>query len=257
MTQNVLEVRDLTFSFDHALVLEEINFSLETGDYLWVIGPNGSGKTTLVKVILNILRREKGEIYLFDKENDEFREWSRVSYVPQSIALFDPYFPASAMEVAAMGLLSEKRYPKRLSKSDRGRVEEAFLRVGINNIKNRRIGELSGGQLQRVLLARALMTEPDILFLDEPTAAVEPGVREGFFGIVDDLNAKGATIVLINHDISGIGINSNKILYINRSQIFFGSGRDFCLSPDMGNYFGSSQHIICHQHLEDTGEGSL
>ena len=133
-------------------------------------------------------------------------------------------------------------------------MEEALERVGIKHIRDQRIGELSGGQLQRVLLAKALITHPRLLFLDEPTAAVEPSVRQDFFGIVDDLNAQGTAIVLINHDIAGMNIHNNKILYINRRQVFFGEGGKFCLAEDMSDYFGKYQHVICHQHAEDSQE---
>ncbi len=253
----VLEVTDLSYGFNHEMVIEGIDFSLERGDYLWVIGPNGSGKTTLMKVILKIYALNAGSIDLFGKGIDEFDGWDRIAYVPQRMLFFDPYFPATAKEVASMRLKvlgGRQKNPKNIERKDRERVEDAFEKLGISPLMNKRIGELSGGQLQRVFLARALIANSDLIFLDEPTSAIEPRVREDFFNTIDELNKRGSTIVLINHDIAGMGINNNKILYINKKQIFFGAGRDFCLSDDMGDYFGSSQHIICHQHM-DEGEG--
>jgi len=250
----VLDVKNLTFSYNHWPVIEDITFSLAQGDYLWVIGPNGSGKTTLVKNILGILPLKSGTIRLFGRNLREFDRWNKVAYVPQKIAFFDPYFPASVREVCAMGLLSERGRRSRPGTGDGARVDEALDRVGIKHIKDRRIGELSGGQLQRVLLAKALIVRPRLLFLDEPTAAVEPTVRQDFFTIVDDLNEKGTTIVLINHDIAGMNIHNNKILYINRRQIFFGGGGQFCQAQDMSDYFGKYQHVICHQHGQNDHE---
>jgi zinc transport system ATP-binding protein len=247
----VLEVRDVTFGYNNWPVIEGITFTLMQGDYLWVIGPNGSGKTTLVKVILGILTPKSGTVRLFGRDLKAFDQWNRIAYVPQKIAFFDPYFPASVTEICEMGLLAEKRQPKRFVRADRKRVDEALDRVGIHGIRDRRIGELSGGQLQRVLLAKALIAHPDVLFLDEPTAAVEPSVREDFFAIVDDLKTRGTTIILINHDIAGMNIHNNKILYINRRQVFFGEGGQFCLADDMSDYFGAYQHVICHQHADD------
>ena len=247
----VLEVTDLSFGFNHEMVFEGIDFSLEQGDYLWVIGPNGSGKTTLMKVILKIYALRSGSINIFGKGIDEFDEWDRIAYVPQKMLFFDPYFPATAKEVASMRLKvlrGHKKNPKNVGRVDREKVNDAFEKLGISSLMNRRIGELSGGQLQRVFLARALIADSDLIFLDEPTSAIEPRVREDFFKIIDDLNEGGATIVLINHDIAGMGINNNKILYINRKQIFFGEGKEFCLMDEMKDYFGDSQHIICHQH---------
>jgi zinc transport system ATP-binding protein len=250
-SRNVLEVKDITFGYNHWPAIEGITFSLVRGDYLWVIGPNGSGKTTLVKVILGILRPKLGTVRFFGHDLRAFDQWNRVAYVPQKIAFFDPYFPASVTEVCEMGLLSEKSQPKRFTRADRERVNEALARVGIWDIGDRRIGELSGGQLQRVLLAKALIVRPELLLLDEPTAAVEPSVRQDFFAIVDDLKSQGTTIVLINHDIAGMNIHNNKILYINQRQVFFGEGGKFCLAEDMSDYFGRYQHVICHQHAED------
>jgi zinc transport system ATP-binding protein len=247
----VLEMRRVGFGYNAHPVVEDITFTIGQGDYLWVIGPNGSGKTTLMKLALGILEPKGGDILLLGRPVETFRRWERVAYVPQTVSRFDPFFPASAMEVAAMGLLSEKTFPRRLSSRDKKRVERAFEQVGIAGIMKQRIGELSGGQVQRVYLARALVSTPDIIFLDEPTSAVEPGVREEFFRVIDELNRNGTAVFLINHDIAGMGIKNNKILFINRTQLFFGNGEEFCVSPSMGEYFGSSQHIICHQHAED------
>jgi zinc transport system ATP-binding protein len=247
---HVLEVKDLTFAYNHWPVIEGITFALARGDYLWVIGPNGSGKTTLAKVILGVLPHRSGSVMLFGQAMGDFNQWHRIAYVPQKIAFFDPYFPASVKEVCAMGILSRKGRSVRFGRADR-EVDEALGRVGISGIRDRRIGELSGGQLQRVLLARALIARPELLLLDEPTAAVEPAVRQDFFAIVDDLNRKGTTIFLINHDIAGMNVRNNKILYINKRQIFFGKGGEFCLAEDMSDYFGKYQHVICHQHQDD------
>lgn len=256
-TEKVLEVKNLSYKYNHQTVFEGIDFALDRGDYLWVIGPNGSGKTTLMKTILGILTAGTGVIRLFGKEIDDFEDWERIAYVPQRLLFFDPYFPATAREVASMRLMvvgGRKRGRDGLGRSRSERITDAFEKLGISNLMNRRIGELSGGQLQRVILARALIANSDMIFLDEPTSAIEPRVREDFFRIVDELNESGATIVLINHDISGMGINNNKILFINREQVFFGKGRDFCMSEEMRGYFGSSQHIICHQHFDEAGD---
>ncbi len=253
-TEKVLEVSDLSYSYNHQTVFEGIDFSLNGGDYLWMIGPNGSGKTTLMKTILGILTAGTGIIRLFGEDIDKFEDWERIAYVPQRLLFFDPYFPATALEVASMRLMvlgGRGKNRGNFGRSKDERIGDAFEKLGISHLMNRRIGELSGGQLQRVILARALIANSDIIFLDEPTSAVEPRVREDFFKIIDDLNERGSTIILINHDISGMGINNNKILFINREQLFFGEGSEFCMSEEMSGYFGSSQHIICHQHLDE------
>ncbi|MBN1574686.1 MAG: metal ABC transporter ATP-binding protein [Deltaproteobacteria bacterium] len=256
-SDKVLEVSNLSYSYNHETILEGIDFSLVGGDYLWVIGPNGSGKTTLMKTILGILNAGSGSVKLFGEDIGKFEDWERIAYVPQKLLFFDPYFPATAREVASMRLMvlgGRERRRDGFGRSKNERIGEAFEKLGISYLMNRRIGEISGGQLQRVILARALIANSDIIFLDEPTSAVEPRVREDFFNIIDELNEGGATIVLINHDISGMGINNNKILFINRKQLFFGEGSEFCMSEEMSGYFGSSQHVICHQHFEEASD---
>jgi len=112
------------------------------------------------------------------------------------------------------------------------------------------IGELSGGQQQRVFLARAIVHEPELLILDEPTAALDPETRERFFAMIQELNGKkGVTIILVTHDIGNIGKYASKLLYLDKKIIFYGSFNDFCLSDEMMGYFGAySQHVICHRH---------
>ena len=122
--------------------------------------------------------------------------------------------------------------------------------MDIVEIKNKLIGELSGGQQQRVFIARALVNEPDLLILDEPTAALDPEIREHFFGVLRDLNeTSGITILIVTHDIGSIGKYASTLLYLDKKVIFHGTFDEFCFSTDMGEYFGPfSQHVICHRH---------
>ena len=120
----------------------------------------------------------------------------------------------------------------------------------ISGIRNRLIGDLSGGQQQRVLIARALVNEPELLILDEPASALDPETRDNFFALLQDLNEKrGVTIIMVTHDIGGIGEYASKLLYLDKKIIFFGGFDEFCRSENMAQFFGSaSQHIICHEH---------
>jgi zinc transport system ATP-binding protein len=122
--------------------------------------------------------------------------------------------------------------------------------MDIVEIKNKLIGELSGGQQQRTFIARALVSEPDLLILDEPTAALDTEIREHFFGLLRDLNERsGITILIVTHDIGSIGKYASTLLYLDKKVIFHGTFDEFCFSADMGEYFGPfSQHVICHRH---------
>jgi len=122
--------------------------------------------------------------------------------------------------------------------------------VDIIDIKTELIGELSGGQQQRVLIAKALVSEPELLILDEPTTALDPEAREKFFGTLKDLNEnRKVTIIIITHDIGTIGKYASRLLYLDKKLIFYGGFDDFCTSSEMANYFGEySQHVICHRH---------
>ncbi len=250
MPVDVLFVDKLSFQYNSTEVLTDISFHLKAGDYLGLVGPNGSGKTTLIKLVLGFFKPTKGTISLFGYNPAGFEDWYKIGYLPQKIASFNPHFPATVREVVAMGLLSKKGFPRRMSKSDDVPINKALELLDILDIRNELIGELSGGQQQRVLIAKAMVSEPEILILDEPTTAIDPEIREKFYGVLKGLNQnKNVTIIIITHDMGTIGKYASKLLYLDKRVIFCGSFEAFCVSDDMANYFGEfAQHLICHRH---------
>ena len=250
MPVDVLATEGLTFQYNSTEILADISFRLQAGDYLGLVGPNGSGKTTLIKLILGLLQPSKGEIVLFGSNLTEFKDWRKVGYLPQKINSFNPHFPATVREIVSLGLLSTKRAPRRIKRNDDTAINNALELVDIIDIKTELIGELSGGQQQRVLIAKALVSEPELLILDEPTTALDPEAREKFFGTLKDLNEnRKVTIIIITHDIGTIGKYASRLLYLDKRLIFYGGFDDFCTSSEMANYFGEySQHVICHRH---------
>ena len=250
MPVDVIRAEHVHFQYNGMEVLTDASFTLGKGDYLGLVGPNGSGKTTLIRLLLGFLSARKGSILLFGENPPQFKEWRRVGYLPQRMASFNPRFPATVGEVVSLGLLSRKRFPKRIVKSDRAFVDRALDLMDIGSIRGKLIGELSGGQQQRVFLAKAMVGEPELLILDEPTTALDPETRERFFGTLTELNRdKGVTIIIITHDIGTIGEYASKLLYLDKTVIFCGTFGDFCNSSGMANYFGEfSQHVICHMH---------
>lgn len=149
-----------------------------------------------------------------------------------------------------MGLLSSKKYPKKINKVDENKIEETLSLLGILDLKNKSVNRLSGGQQQRVFLARALVNNPELLIMDEPSTALDPETRAGFFDLIKKLNQdKGMTIIMITHDTAQAGQYADQLLYLDKKIIFFGLFTDFCHSPEMEKYFGHfAQHLICHQH---------
>jgi zinc transport system ATP-binding protein len=163
---------------------------------------------------------------------------------------FNPHFPATVREVVALGLLSRKKLSKKSGRNDDEAIDSALELMDIANIKSELIGELSGGQQQRALIAKAMVSEPELLILDEPTTALDPETREKFFTLLKGLNEhKHITIIIITHDIGMIGKYASKLLYLDKQVVFCGSFESFCMSTEMSSYFGEySQHLICHRH---------
>jgi len=239
-------VEGLTFSYGFRPVLEDISLSIRKGDFLAMLGPNGSGKTTLVRLIIGLLKPDRGRIVLFGKPASEFRDWPEIGYVPQKATHFDPLFPASAREVVAMALRSTRGLPRR---GEEDAVRAALALVGMDDHRNRTIGRLSGGQQQRVFIARAIVSRPRILFLDEPTAGVDAGTQEHFYDLLGTLNTReGITIVLVTHDIGIVNKHITKVACLNQRLIYHGTHEEFCRSNAVEAMLAGGHHLISHRH---------
>lgn len=247
---NSISIEGLSFDYHGNEVLRDITCDIRQGDYVGIVGPNGSGKSTLIRCILGLNKVEHGTITLFGVPQPAFTAWDRIGFLPQGLQLFNPNFPATVEEVVRLGRLSKKRFPRRFDASDGEAVERAMDLMGISSLGKRLIGELSGGLRQRALLARALVNDPEVLILDEPTTALDPDTRDSFYSTVRDLNInRGTTILLITHDSSTIGLYASKLLYLDKRIIFFGTFEEFCHSSNMTEVFGHhSQHLICRRH---------
>jgi len=247
---SILSVKNLCCGYGSVEVLSDVSFDIEKGDYIGLAGPNGAGKTTLVKTVLGLSEKFKGIIKLFGQDLKSFDGWGRVGYLSQRVTAFNPLFPAAVKEVVGLGLLSQKEFPKRFDRTDDVKIMQSLDLMGISDLHKKPVSDLSGGQQQRVFLARALVSSPELLILDEPGTALDPQSREDFFEFIKKLNRdKGITVILITHDTAQIGQYANKLLYMDKKVVFYGSFSDFCRSAEMHQYFGHfSQHLICHQH---------
>jgi zinc transport system ATP-binding protein len=226
MNPPAIEMKDVCFSYEDIIVLEDVTFSLKQGDFLGIIGPNGSGKTTLLKILIGLLKPEKGTVRVLGETPHDAKH--RIGYVPQNVGI-NTSFPISVFDIALMGRLTRSRIGKRFNQKDRSKVETMLKEVGMWSYAQTPIGKLSGGQRQRVFIARALVTNPEILFLDEPTANVDPEFETDLFEFLRDLN-KTVTIVVITHDIGVLSSHVKSIACVNRNLIFHEGGK---VTPEM------------------------
>ena len=243
---DIIIIENLNVNYGSERILENINFKVKKGDYIGVVGPNGAGKTTLIKAITGLIEITEGKV---DYTNGSK---SKIGYIPQKAIMGDKVFPATVREIITLGLISKKSFPKIFWKKDIEKSNEIIKKLEILEIADKRFGDLSGGQQQRVLLARALVSDPEILILDEPTSALDVHVRTQFYALLEELNkTMGITIVFVSHDIGTIGKFTNKMLYLDRKLVFYGNYEEFCKSKEMTGYFGeSSQHQICWRHKD-------
>jgi zinc transport system ATP-binding protein len=245
----LVRVEGVSFSFGFRRVLEDVSLAIHKGDFLALLGPNGSGKTTLVKVILDLLPPERGQVFLWERPAAEFLEWERIGYVPQKATHFDPTFPASAREVVAMALRSARPAARRPRREQEEAIRRALDLVGMDEHRDRPIGRLSGGQQQRIFIARAIVTGPELLFLDEPTAGVDAETQERFYDLLGRLNtAQGIAIVLVTHDIGIVNKHVSRVACLNQRLIYHGTHEDFCRSGAIEEMLVGGNHLVAHRH---------
>jgi len=248
---SIIEIKHLSYRYDKDTVLENINLSIAEGSFLAIVGPNGSGKSTLLKLILGLLKLQKGEIHLFGQEIRRFKDWQRIGYVSQKANSFNTDFPATVFEVVASGLTKRIGMFNRFTKEHEARVLDALEAVDMAQFKNRNIGELSGGQQQRVFIARALVSEPQVLILDEPTVGVDAENVNAFYQMLDYLNkSKGITLMLVTHDIGTISDKVSHVACLNKRLHFHGDSKEFeqLRMEDMSNAYGHDVQLLTHHH---------
>lgn len=220
MTLKAVEINHVSLKFNEQLILEDINFSIEEKDFIAIIGPNGGGKTTLLKVILGILTPDKGQVKVFGRKPNKAKDL--MGYLPQRLD-FDHDFPINVFETVLMG-----RYHgllKKYSTKDHDAVIEALKNVEMDKFKDRQISKLSGGQLQRVFIARAIVRDPKLLIMDEPMASIDPEMQRSFYELMSRLKNKMA-IVLVSHDVGAVSSHVDKIACLNQKLYFHGPVED-------------------------------
>lgn len=237
MNQEIINISNLSFAYHQEKALENISLQVKKGDFLGLIGPNGGGKSTLLKIILGLLKPQKGRVKLFGRKAENFKDWRKIGYVAQKAGFNSTGFPITVAEVIAMA---------------GGKGEEIERVLKLTNIlpqKNKLLNELSGGQQQRVFIARALLQSPELLILDEPTVGIDGNSQVQFYDLLRRLNQEnGLTIILVSHEVDLVAKEVNKIACINQNLIYHGQAQKLLEDNLLEKLYGKHQRLIAHHH---------
>ena len=225
----LITASDVSLGYDNHAIVKELNFEVNSGNYLCIVGENGSGKSTLMKTLLGLRTPLSGQIHFGDglKANE-------IGYLPQQTVI-QKDFPATVREIVLSGCQGRCGLRPFYNRQEKELADKNIERMGITGLKNRPYRELSGGQQQRVLLARALCATQKVLLLDEPVAGLDPNVTAGMYALIEKLNMEGITIIMISHDISAAIRYASHILHIG-DRLFFGSKEEY-LGSDAAKAF--------------------
>jgi zinc transport system ATP-binding protein len=247
----LLEARHISFGYDREAVLDDVSLAIQPLDFLAVIGPNGGGKTTLVKILLGLLKPWSGSVLHHGLHHGKSRRKLRLGYVPQ-FSTFDKSFPLRVSDVVLMGKLGSRGLLRPYTRRDREEVEEVLARLDLSSFAGSHVSGISGGQLQRVLIARAVVSDPEVLFLDEPTASIDAESRESLTGLLQELN-RSIPIVVITHDVTSIAPMVRNIACINRN-LHYHAGNELdqaMLEEVYGCPVELVAHGVAHRVLHD------
>lgn len=238
---SAIEIKNLSFSYDEIKVLENISLSIPDNSFVSIVGPNGAGKSTLMKILLGLIKYEKGEVSIFGKTPAE-ADPSLIGYVPQ-IKTMDRNFPALAIELVTSGLT--RRWPWSVKGNEREKSLEALAMVKSVNLAERTLSELSGGELQRVCLARSIVRSPKLVVLDEPATGIDAIGEADLYNLLEAYQEKSkATILMITHDWHVAHHHSDYVLLLNRKQVSFGIPKEALSENNLRIAFGH----IGHEH---------
>jgi len=240
---NLLEMRSLSASYDNNVVLENVDFAVGENDFIGVIGPNGGGKTTLLKVILGLIKPVKGKIIF----NDDLLKGNSIGYLPQ-ISTGDASYPVTVTDIILSGMMIRKRLLSRMSAHDKVKAREIIEKLGLSGMERSSLSELSGGQIQRVFLGRAIIGNPKLLLLDEPGNFVDSTFENDFYAKLKELNNRMA-ILMVSHDIGMISSHVKSYACVNRSLHYHPSSE---ISNEQLLAYGCPIQLITHGEVPHT-----
>jgi ABC-type Mn2+/Zn2+ transport system ATPase subunit len=237
VTQPLVELADVTYGYGAEAVLEHIDLTVESGEFVGIVGPSGAGKTTALRVIAGSVQPANGRVAR--------RGGLRMAYVPQ-VETINWSFPVTVRECVLMARVGGTRKLPWASRAERTEVMEVLARLDIGELADRHIRELSGGQQQRVFIARALLGEPELLLMDEPTSGVDVRLRHELLHLLDDLHAHGLAIVLTTHDLNGIAAHLPRVVCLNRTVIGDGAPHRVLTEDVLERTYGASMEVLIH-----------
>lgn len=228
---SLIACKEVSFGYEGNIAVSGLNFEVNNGDYLCIVGENGSGKSTLIKGLLRLKQPLAGNIIISDEVKAD-----EIGYLPQQTAM-QKDFPASVYEVVISGRLNRRNFRPFYSKTDKESAEENMVRLNVQDLRKKSYMSLSGGQQQRVLLARALCATKKMLLLDEPVTGLDPIVTQDLYNQIYKINKEiGITIIIVSHDIQSAIKYASHILHLKNSQVFFGSVNDY-INSTLGREF--------------------
>ncbi|HSV30772.1 MAG TPA: metal ABC transporter ATP-binding protein [Atribacteraceae bacterium] len=242
----LIELEHVFFAYDHDDILTDISLTVEQGDFLALIGPNGSGKTTLLKIILGLLPPRQGKVLVFGKKPSQLNSRrSQIGYVPQNNSV-DFRFPINVYDFILTGRFALIGPGKRPSSEDRKAVERTLEVVALESLQRMQIGKISGGQRQKMLIARALVHDPKILILDEPTTAVDLKSSETFYELLKKLRQWGMSILMVSHDVGVVARYADRIACINRQLVVHGRPEEIITAEILKKMYGKEAAFFHH-----------
>lgn len=247
----LIELEDVSFKYDRNWVVENVNMTINEGQFVGLVGPNGSGKSTLIKLMLGLEKPVRGHIRLFGKEVKKFNRWQEVGFVSQKANSFNSGFPATVYEVVRSGLVSRMNMFQLFNHSHKDKVLATLREVEMEEYAQHSIGELSGGQQQRVFIARALVSDPSLIILDEPTVGVDSEHVTAFYDLLAKLNReRNLTLLMVSHDIGTITSHATHVACMNKTVHFHGSTEDYENMDDetLSLMYGHSLQQLTHNH---------
>lgn len=244
-----IEVSNVNFRYGDNTVLKDITFNVKKGEYLGIIGPNGGGKTTLLKIMLGVLQPLTGTVKIGGQKINELKDRTFIGYVPQRVSQIASEFPATVEEIVTSGRTPRVGLLNHLMPYDKEKIEWAMDVAEVTPFRKKLIGELSGGQRQRVFIARALASEPEVLFLDEPTVAIDYALSEKFYAFMSQLNKKhGITILFVSHDIECVSKEVSSVICVHKTLVCHSAPKDLLKKGHLEKLYGQEMTTIHHHH---------
>lgn len=242
-----LDVADLSVRYDNGVALEGISFALEEGERVAVVGPNGAGKSTLFRVIAGVQQPSSGTVKIYGRRPGGH---ICIAYVVQRSQV-DWSFPATVRDVVMMGRVGRIGFLRSPKARDREFVRQCLEVVGMEDLGEQQIGELSGGQQQRMFIARALAQEAELMLMDEPLSGLDVPAQEGIFDILDELKARGVTVMVATHDLNLAADRFDRVMLLRRELLGFGRPGEVFTTGNLASAYGG------HLHMVETAEGML